>query len=140
MVVLFWRRAWDSNPRGFNALPAFQAGSLATRSTLRITLAHEACLHNIQYFDRKINKKNRKSGSYRKLFCCTGIGRANKMGPPDKLSHGGPSFHHLFQDGEDSFCQSILFENTFMAHFFILKTLKSGRDPNAACVMQRADT
>ena len=48
--------------------------------------------------------------------------------------------YYLFQDGEDSFCQSVLFENTFMAHFFILKTRKPGWDPNAACVMQCADT
>ena len=32
--LIFWRRAWDSNPRGFNTLLAFQASSLATRSTL----------------------------------------------------------------------------------------------------------
>ena len=30
-----WRRAWDSNPRGCYTLLAFQASSLATRSTLR---------------------------------------------------------------------------------------------------------
>ena len=33
-LKILWRRAWDSNPRGCYALLAFQASSLATRSTL----------------------------------------------------------------------------------------------------------
>lgn len=37
-LFALWRRAWDSNPRGCYTLLAFQASSLATRSTLRITL------------------------------------------------------------------------------------------------------
>ena len=32
----YWRRAWDSNPRGCYTLLAFQASSLATRSILRV--------------------------------------------------------------------------------------------------------
>ena len=40
VVFLFWRRAWDSNPRGFNTLLAFQASSLATRSTLHRPECH----------------------------------------------------------------------------------------------------
>ena len=35
-VVVFWRRTWDSNPRGCYTLLAFQASSLATRSILQI--------------------------------------------------------------------------------------------------------
>ena len=34
----FWRRTWDSNPRGCYTLLAFQASSLATRSILRVQL------------------------------------------------------------------------------------------------------
>ena len=35
-VFCFWRRAWDSNPRGCYTLLAFQASSLATRSILHM--------------------------------------------------------------------------------------------------------
>ena len=35
--MVSWRRAWDSNPRGCYTLLAFQASSLATRSTLQVS-------------------------------------------------------------------------------------------------------
>lgn len=35
---LFWRRTWDSNPRGCYTLLAFQASSLATRSILQMSV------------------------------------------------------------------------------------------------------
>ena len=33
-ILFYWRRTWDSNPRGCYTLLAFQASSLAARSTL----------------------------------------------------------------------------------------------------------
>ena len=47
----FWRRTWDSNPRGCYTLLAFQASSLATRSILHISV-HELIYHKIKGFAR----------------------------------------------------------------------------------------
>lgn len=44
-VVVFWRRTWDSNPRGCYALPDFQSGSLATRSILHTRLTQSYSNH-----------------------------------------------------------------------------------------------
>ena len=35
-ILFYWRRTWDSNPRGCYTLLAFQASSLATRSILHM--------------------------------------------------------------------------------------------------------
>ena len=43
----YWRRTWDSNPRGCYTLLAFQASSLATRSILHMA----NCCFYIQFSD-----------------------------------------------------------------------------------------
>ncbi len=51
--VFFWRRTWDSNPRGCYALLAFQASSLATRSILHDCPKHLKTLSAINNLPQK---------------------------------------------------------------------------------------
>ena len=59
--VLLWRRAWDSNPRGLSALLAFQASSLATRSTLRV----QCLLSEMGLFNSTLRVYNKHRGKAR---------------------------------------------------------------------------
>ena len=64
----FWRRTWDSNPRGCYTLLAFQASSLATRSILHISV-HELIYHKIRGFARgKLTKPQKHRAPVRSAY------------------------------------------------------------------------